>query len=138
MSMRSDDVSELQPPTGLLFILQVIYEFGEPRWNDTDRGKTEELGEKPVPVPLRPPQIPHGLTRALTPVSAVNGWRLTTRAMARPTLPDIRPGHGGPGPAPQQMATLLIPRCPVQLSVVTLTKLLHHAVNVVYSYFCIV
>jgi hypothetical protein len=25
--------------------------------------KTEELGEKPVPVPLCPPQIPHGLTR---------------------------------------------------------------------------
>jgi hypothetical protein len=24
----------------------------------------EELGEKPVPVPLCPPQIPHGLTRA--------------------------------------------------------------------------
>jgi hypothetical protein len=28
------------------------------------RGKTEELGEKPVPVPLCPPQIPYGLTRA--------------------------------------------------------------------------
>jgi hypothetical protein len=26
------------------------------------QGKTEELGEKPVPVPLCPPQIPHGLT----------------------------------------------------------------------------
>jgi hypothetical protein len=25
-------------------------------------GKTEELGEKPDPVPLYPPQIPHGLT----------------------------------------------------------------------------
>jgi hypothetical protein len=25
------------------------------------QGKTEELGEKPVPVPLCPPQIPHGL-----------------------------------------------------------------------------
>jgi hypothetical protein len=30
------------------------------------QGKTEELGEKPVPVPLSPPQIPHGLTRART------------------------------------------------------------------------
>jgi hypothetical protein len=28
------------------------------------QGKTEELGEKPVPVPLCPPQNPHGLTRA--------------------------------------------------------------------------
>jgi hypothetical protein len=44
------------------------------------QGKTEELGEKPVPVPLGPPQSPHGLTRA----SAVRGRRLTTWAMARP------------------------------------------------------
>jgi hypothetical protein len=28
------------------------------------QGKTEELGEKPVPVPLCPPQIPHGFTLA--------------------------------------------------------------------------
>jgi hypothetical protein len=42
------------------------------------RGKTEELGEKPVPVPLCPPQIPHGLTRARTRDSAVRGRRLTT------------------------------------------------------------
>jgi hypothetical protein len=35
------------------------------------QGKTEELGEKPVPVPLCPPQIPHGLTRARTLASAV-------------------------------------------------------------------
>jgi hypothetical protein len=27
-------------------------------------GKTKEVREKPVPVPLCPPQIPHGLTRA--------------------------------------------------------------------------
>jgi len=27
--------------------------------NDTDR--TTELGEKPVPAPLRAPKIPHGL-----------------------------------------------------------------------------
>jgi hypothetical protein len=27
-------------------------------------GKIEELREKPVPVLLCPPQIPHGLTRA--------------------------------------------------------------------------
>jgi hypothetical protein len=54
-------VSELQPPTGLLFTPHIIYEYGQPRWNDTD-GKTEELGEKPVTVALCPPQIPHGIT----------------------------------------------------------------------------
>jgi hypothetical protein len=28
-------------------------------------GETEKLGEKTGPVPLCPPQIPHGLTRVL-------------------------------------------------------------------------
>jgi hypothetical protein len=41
-------------------------------------GETEELGEKPVPVTLCPPQIPHGLTQAQTWASAVRGRRLTT------------------------------------------------------------
>jgi hypothetical protein len=36
--------------------------------------ETKELGEEPVPLPLCPPQIPHGLTRAY----AVKGRRLTT------------------------------------------------------------
>jgi hypothetical protein len=45
------------------------------------QGKPEELGEKPVPVPLCPPQIPHGLTRERTRASAVRGRRLTTWAM---------------------------------------------------------
>jgi hypothetical protein len=43
------------------------------------QGKTEELGEKPVPAPLCPPQIPHGLTRARTRASAV-------RSTLRPLL----------------------------------------------------
>jgi hypothetical protein len=43
------------------------------------QGKTEELGEKPVPVPLCPPQVPHGLTRA----STARGQQLTNWAMAR-------------------------------------------------------
>jgi hypothetical protein len=47
--------------------------------------KTEEPGEKRVPVPLYPPQIPHGLTRARIRASAVRGRRLTTWGMARPT-----------------------------------------------------
>jgi hypothetical protein len=36
---------------------------GEPWWNDTD-GKTEDLREKPDPVPLYLPQISHGLKQA--------------------------------------------------------------------------
>jgi hypothetical protein len=35
------------------------------------------LEEKPVPVPLCPPQIPHGLTQDRTWSSAVRGWRIT-------------------------------------------------------------
>jgi hypothetical protein len=30
----------------------------ERRWNDTDQEKIAELGQKPVPVSVRPPQIP--------------------------------------------------------------------------------
>jgi hypothetical protein len=29
----------MQSPTGLLFIPQMIYEYGEPYWNDIDNGK---------------------------------------------------------------------------------------------------
>ena len=46
--------------------------------------ETEVLGEKPVPVPLCPPQIPHGPTRDRTLASAAGGRRLTASAMARP------------------------------------------------------
>jgi hypothetical protein len=60
------------------------YEFGERRWNDILTGETEELREKPVPVPLCPPQISHGLTQARTRASAVRGRWLTTWAMAWP------------------------------------------------------
>jgi hypothetical protein len=38
------------------------------------QGKTKVLGKKPVPVPLCPPQIPHGPTRDWTRTSAVRGW----------------------------------------------------------------
>jgi hypothetical protein len=37
MSIGRDCASELPPPTGLLFIPQMIYEYGEPRWNNIDR-----------------------------------------------------------------------------------------------------
>jgi hypothetical protein len=33
----------------------------EHRWNEIDMGKPKYAGEKPVPMPLCPPQIPHGL-----------------------------------------------------------------------------
>jgi hypothetical protein len=39
MSVGLDYVSELWPPTGLLFIPYVIYERGEPWWNDIDKEK---------------------------------------------------------------------------------------------------
>jgi hypothetical protein len=39
MSVGLDNVSELWPPTGLLFIPQIINGQGEPRWNDIDRVK---------------------------------------------------------------------------------------------------
>jgi hypothetical protein len=39
MLMGRDYRSELQPPTGLLSILQVIHEHGEPWWKDINRGK---------------------------------------------------------------------------------------------------
>jgi hypothetical protein len=52
MSMGQDYVSELRPPTGLLFIPQVIYEHGEPWWNDISRGKLlirpQELSGNPT------------------------------------------------------------------------------------------
>jgi hypothetical protein len=49
------------------------------------QGKTEVLGENPVPVPLCQPQIPHGLTRDRTRASAVRDRRLTAWAMAQPS-----------------------------------------------------
>jgi hypothetical protein len=39
MLARRENVSELLAQTGPLFIPQVIYEHGEPWWNDIDKGK---------------------------------------------------------------------------------------------------
>jgi hypothetical protein len=41
------------------------------------QGKTKGLLENPVPVPLCPPQIPHGLTRVQTRTSAMRSRRIT-------------------------------------------------------------
>jgi hypothetical protein len=49
------------------------------------QGKTEERGEKPVPVLPCQQQIPHRLTRHRTRASAVGGRRPTAWAIARPT-----------------------------------------------------
>jgi hypothetical protein len=43
------DVSEPRPLTGLLFIHQIMYEHGEPRWNDTGRKNRKNSGEKSCP-----------------------------------------------------------------------------------------
>jgi hypothetical protein len=40
-------------------------------------GENRQLRGKPVPVPLCPPQTPHGLTRDRTQASEVRGRRLT-------------------------------------------------------------
>ena len=47
------------------------------------QGKTELLGEKPVPVSLSPPQISHGLAWDRTLASAVRGRWLTAWATAQ-------------------------------------------------------
>jgi hypothetical protein len=46
--------------------------------------KIEVLGEKSAPVPLCPPQIPHGLVGARTQPSAVRIRRLTARDIVQP------------------------------------------------------
>jgi hypothetical protein len=60
--------------------LQVMEHWWKWNW----QGNIEVLGEKPVPVPLCPPQIPHGLTWNWTRNSAAGSRRLTAWAMVRP------------------------------------------------------
>jgi hypothetical protein len=64
MPVGWEDVSELQPPTGLLFINQVIYEHGESWWNSTDRRIPKNLEKNPISVSLCLQQILYGLNRA--------------------------------------------------------------------------
>jgi hypothetical protein len=49
---HDDHVSDLRAPTSILLILQVIYEHGEPWWNNMDRGKLlirpQELSGNPA------------------------------------------------------------------------------------------
>jgi hypothetical protein len=46
-------------------------------WSDTDRREVETLGVKLFPLPLCPPQIPHGLSWDRTRALAVTGRMLT-------------------------------------------------------------
>jgi hypothetical protein len=86
LSMAWDDVSELRSqkgffyPQGKILAWRAMVEW---YWQD----KIEELGEKPVPVPLCPPQIPHGMTWVRTGASGVRGRRLTAWVMARALIP---------------------------------------------------
>jgi hypothetical protein len=82
MSMAWDYVSELPPPTGIVFIPEVIYDWGGPRWNGIDRENSRNR-RKPVPVSLCPKLIPRGQTRARTRASAVRGRRIIAWSMAR-------------------------------------------------------
>jgi hypothetical protein len=43
LSKGWDYVPELWPPTGLLFIPQMVYKSGELQWNDIVRGKLKNL-----------------------------------------------------------------------------------------------
>jgi hypothetical protein len=73
------------PPTGILFI-PMWYTSTENHGGMILTGETRRTRRKPVPVPLRTLQIPHGLTRLRTRASAVRGRWLTAWAMARPIL----------------------------------------------------
>jgi hypothetical protein len=42
-----------------MIIFFLFFLVMEHRWNEIDRGKPKYSGEKPVPVPLCPPQNPH-------------------------------------------------------------------------------
>jgi hypothetical protein len=61
---------------GLFFIHQMIYEYGQPQWKGTDKVKPKKLGEEPIIVPLFPPKISHGPTRARARAFAERGRRL--------------------------------------------------------------
>jgi hypothetical protein len=61
----------------LRLLVQPCHEDDDDDFPSNGQGKTEVLGEKPVPVALCSPQIPHGLTQDRTRASAVGGRRLT-------------------------------------------------------------
>jgi hypothetical protein len=113
-------VSELQPPTGLLFIPQMISVYGGPRWNDNDRGKlknseknlpqyhfvhltyhTDWPGSEPGPLWWEvgdwPPEPWHGLIITRSAVSSrmiVNNISGTWRKSRKSQWASVSPGRG--------------------------------------------
>jgi hypothetical protein len=78
MSMGWDYYLWTVATNGPFFHPQINMSF-RAMWKDTDRGKTEDLGENPVPVPPCPQQILHGLTPKRTEVSVMRGRWVTGR-----------------------------------------------------------
>jgi hypothetical protein len=73
-----------RPLFGILYQPRMIDDkFGAVGGMRIGRG-SRSTRRKPAPVPLCPPKIPHGLTRAPTRAAAVGSRRLTAWAMARP------------------------------------------------------
>jgi hypothetical protein len=86
MSLWWNYVSELQPPSGLLFILQVIYEHVKARWNDIDREKPKKSEEQLSQCHFVHYKSSLGLTLAQTRVFLARGRRLIAWARARSWL----------------------------------------------------
>jgi hypothetical protein len=64
------------------------------QWNANRQGK-QKYSEEIYPLPLCPPQILHGLTRAQTRAAAMGSPRLTARVMAQPGGTDSASTDGG-------------------------------------------
>jgi hypothetical protein len=75
-----------RPLTGLLYEPRMIddSECGAVGAMRIGKGN-RSTWRKPASVPLYPPQIPHNLAWARTRAATVGRWRLTARAMARPS-----------------------------------------------------
>jgi hypothetical protein len=82
MSMAWDNVSELRLLTDLLFIPQIKYEYGESRWNDSDRGKPNNSEKSVSQCHFVHHKSNMAWPRARTRAYAVRGRRLTSWAMA--------------------------------------------------------
>jgi hypothetical protein len=83
ISLGWDDVSELRPPTAPLFIPRCYMNTDNHGGMMLTRNNRITL-RKPVPVPLCPPQILYGLSRARTQISVERGRRLIAWTMVRP------------------------------------------------------
>jgi hypothetical protein len=75
---------ELRPLTGPLSIPQMIHEWIWSSGGMILTGENRRTLRNPVPVPLCPPQIPHGLSWEWTRAAVVRSRRLTSWAMAGP------------------------------------------------------